>query len=71
MEGCRRGDREMSWTYREYYRDVLTAAKALVKIGLEPLRAVGILGFNAPEWFFSDLAGIFARYSPLLLLTPY
>jgi len=29
-------------------------------VGLEPFFGVGIIGFNSPEWFFSDLGAIFA-----------
>jgi len=29
-------------------------------LGLERFGAVGILGFNSPEWFISDIAAIFA-----------
>jgi long-chain-fatty-acid--CoA ligase ACSBG len=40
--------------------DVRTAAKGFIALGLEPFHSVCILGFNAPEWFISDLAAIFA-----------
>ena len=36
-------------------------AKAFIALGLEPRKSVGILGFNSPEWFFSDLAAIFCN----------
>lgn len=36
-------------------------AKAFIKLGLEPRKCVGILGFNSPEWFFADLAAIFCN----------
>ena len=36
-------------------------AKAFIVLGLEPRQSVGILGFNSPEWFFSDLAAIFCN----------
>ena len=35
-------------------------AKAFIALGLEPKRSVAILGFNAPEWFFSDIGAVFA-----------
>jgi long-chain-fatty-acid--CoA ligase ACSBG len=47
-------------TYKQYYDHITCAAKAFIKLGLEPYGAVGILGFNSPEWFISDLAAIFA-----------
>jgi len=34
----------------------------LCQLGLERYRGVGIIGFNSPEWFVSDLAAIFAGY---------
>ena len=48
------------WTYKEYYLEVVAAAKSLLHVGLEPVRSVCILGFNAPEWFIANVAGIFA-----------
>ncbi|ODN00703.1 Long-chain-fatty-acid--CoA ligase ACSBG2 [Orchesella cincta] len=48
------------WTYKQYLRDVRTAAKGFIALGLEKYHSVGILGFNSPEWFISDLAAIFA-----------
>jgi len=34
-----------------------------VQLGLERHRGVGIIGFNSPEWFISDLGAIFAGYA--------
>ncbi len=48
------------WTYLEYGRDMQLAAKAFLKLGLEPLHSVAILGFNAPEWFLSATGAILA-----------
>jgi len=31
-----------------------------LQLGLERYHGVGIIGFNSPEWFISDLAAIFA-----------
>lgn len=50
----------ISWTYKEYLQDIKTAAKGFIKLGLEPCNGVGILGFNSPEWLFSDLGSIYA-----------
>jgi len=33
-----------------------------LQLGLERYRGVGIIGFNSPEWFISDLGAIFAGY---------
>lgn len=48
------------YSYRKFYSLVRQAARAFIKLGLEPCHGVGILGFNSPEWFISDLASIFA-----------
>ena len=32
----------------------------VLQLGLEPHHAVGIIGFNSPEWFMADLGAIFA-----------
>ncbi|GAB1598901.1 long-chain-fatty-acid--CoA ligase ACSBG2-like isoform X2 [Argonauta hians] len=50
----------IKWTYQEYEKEVLCIAKAFIKLGLKPHHAVGILGFNSPEWLISDLAAIYA-----------
>lgn len=46
-------------SYRQYYSDVRTVAKAFIKLGLQRFHGVCILGFNSKEWFLSDLAAIF------------
>jgi long-chain acyl-CoA synthetase len=52
------GWRPTSWA--AYLAEVRRAARALVALGLEPGQAVGILGFNRPEWVTFDLAGMLA-----------
>ena len=37
-----------------------TAAKAFIKLGLARHYTVGIIGFNAPEWFIAQAGAIFA-----------
>ncbi|RVE67885.1 hypothetical protein OJAV_G00086270 [Oryzias javanicus] len=49
-----------SLTWREYYEQCRAAAKSFLKLGLERFHGVGILGFNSPEWFISDIGCIFA-----------
>lgn len=46
--------------YREYEHNVRTVAKAFIKLGLERYHGVCIIGFNSPEWFYSDLGAIYA-----------
>ncbi|XP_061881057.1 long-chain-fatty-acid--CoA ligase ACSBG2-like isoform X1 [Entelurus aequoreus] len=48
----------LSW--RQYYEQCRAAAKSFLKLGLERYHGVGILGFNAPEWFIADMGCIFA-----------
>uniref|UniRef100_A0A1A8NAW8 long-chain-fatty-acid--CoA ligase n=1 Tax=Nothobranchius rachovii TaxID=451742 RepID=A0A1A8NAW8_9TELE len=52
--------RWVTLTWREYYEECRTAAKSFLKLGLERFHGVGILGFNSPEWFISDVGCIFA-----------
>lgn len=56
----KRGGIWIQWTYQQYFSDTQKAAKALIKLGLEPLHGVGILGFNSPEWFIANNGAIFA-----------
>ncbi|MBC2715441.1 MAG: AMP-binding protein [Desulfobacteraceae bacterium] len=54
--------KEMTWG--EYYNQVRITARAFIALGLEKGKAVSILGNNCPQWFISDLAGIFAGAVP-------
>ncbi|XP_041643923.1 long-chain-fatty-acid--CoA ligase ACSBG2-like [Cheilinus undulatus] len=47
-------------TWKQYYEQCRTAAKSFMKLGLERYHGVGILGFNSPEWFISDIGCILA-----------
>ncbi|XP_068167079.1 long-chain-fatty-acid--CoA ligase ACSBG2-like [Antennarius striatus] len=47
-------------TFRQYYNQCRAAAKSFLKLGLQRYHGVGILGFNSPEWFISDVGCIFA-----------
>lgn len=49
-----------NWTWKQYYDNVIACAKVFIKLGLEPGKAVAIIGFNSKEWFVSDYAAIFA-----------
>ncbi|XP_053276057.1 long-chain-fatty-acid--CoA ligase ACSBG2 isoform X1 [Pleuronectes platessa] len=60
-------------TWRQYYEQCRAAAKSFLKLGLERYHGVGILGFNSPEWFISNIgcilagglaAGIYTTNSP-------
>ncbi|XP_014897101.1 long-chain-fatty-acid--CoA ligase ACSBG2-like [Poecilia latipinna] len=56
----RKGGRMMTLTWRQYYEQCRAAAKSFLKLGLERYHGVGILGFNSPEWFISDIGCILA-----------
>ena len=51
-------------TWEDYHRQVRTAARAFIALGLEPGKSVGILGNNCAAWFIADLASIFAGGIP-------
>ncbi|QQP35983.1 Uncharacterized protein FKW44_020946, partial [Caligus rogercresseyi] len=58
---AKRSDGEtLTWTYRDYHRDVRIAARALLTLGVEESHGVCILGFNSPEWFIADLGAIYS-----------
>ncbi|XP_076977090.1 long-chain-fatty-acid--CoA ligase ACSBG2-like isoform X2 [Tamandua tetradactyla] len=46
--------------FNQYYEACRKAAKAMIKLGLERFRGVGILGFNSAEWLIAALGAIFA-----------
>lgn len=64
------------WTtmsYRMFFKNVRTVAKAFLKLGLEKYHSVCILGMNSPEWLLSSFgamvaggmqAGIYTTNSP-------
>ena len=56
----KRGGEWVTWSYKQYHSDSRTIAKAFIKLGLERHHSVGILGFNAPEWFIAQAGAIFA-----------
>ncbi|KAK7934350.1 hypothetical protein WMY93_005246 [Mugilogobius chulae] len=58
--GFKKNGQWMTLTYRQYYEQCRAAAKSFLKLGLERFHGVGILGFNAPEWFIADIGCIFA-----------
>ncbi|XP_048584114.1 long-chain-fatty-acid--CoA ligase ACSBG2 isoform X2 [Nematostella vectensis] len=58
--GVKRNDQWQHWTYSEYYEEVRIAAKSFIELGLEQYHGVGIIGFNSPEWFISEIGAIFA-----------
>jgi hypothetical protein len=53
-------DQWKTWSNKEYYEESRTAAKGMMAMGLVQFDGVNIYGFNAPEWFMGEMAGIFA-----------
>ncbi|XP_011347791.1 long-chain-fatty-acid--CoA ligase ACSBG2 [Ooceraea biroi] len=49
-----------TYTYQQCEQIVRTVAKAFLKLGLERYHSVCIMGFNCPQWFFADLAAMYA-----------
>ena len=47
-------------TWSEYHAGIRQVARAFMHLGLEPGGGVVIVGFNRPEWFYSNMAAIFA-----------
>jgi len=54
------GESWMATSWKEYVAQVRRAAGALIALGLEPQKSVGIAGFNRPEWNIFNLASMFA-----------
>lgn len=48
------------WSYREYFQQSKTVARALIKLGLDESHGVCIMGANSPEWFMANFGAIFA-----------
>lgn len=51
-------------TWQAYYDQVRTTARAFMALGLGEGNTINILGNNCPQWFISDMAGIFAGAIP-------
>ena len=53
-----RGGKYICWTWQDYYRDAMKFSKALAKLNVTTRSAVGIMGFNSPEWAISFVGAI-------------
>lgn len=58
-----------TYSYIEYHRNVMRAARGFMALGLEPGQAVSIIGFNCPQWVIADLAAIAAGGVPAGIYT--
>lgn len=55
-----RDEKWVEWSYKDVHRDVKCAARAFIKLGLQPHHTVAITGFNSPEWVIANIAAIYA-----------
>ncbi|MDB5214057.1 MAG: Long-chain-fatty-acid--CoA ligase [Myxococcaceae bacterium] len=56
-------------TWSTYGRDVRRAARALMKLGVQPGQGVSLIGQNNPEWLVADVGAIFAGAMPAGIYT--
>jgi len=56
-------------SFTQYYDEVKRAGRAFMHLGLEPGRAVSIMGYNCPQWVVADLAAIAAGGMPAGIYT--
>ncbi|MEE2962278.1 MAG: long-chain fatty acid--CoA ligase [Myxococcota bacterium] len=59
--------RPTSW--RNYVREVKTAARSLCSLGVKPGQTICILGFNRPEWVIMDIANMVVGGAPAGIYT--
>lgn len=60
-EGASAADIEWTtWTWKEYRQKVESFSKALISLKFEKSDVINIIGFNAPEWHFSNFGAILA-----------
>lgn len=59
----------MSLTYRQYYKECQTFAKALISLGITEYTSINIIGFNSVEWAVSFFGSIFGHYLPVGIYT--
>jgi len=58
--GVKRGGAWKNWSWKQYYDEALMFGSALISLDVQPGAGIGIIGFNSPEWFISDLGAIAA-----------
>lgn len=47
-----------TWTWQDYYDDVMCCARAMAHLGLKRFGAVNVIGFNSPEWLIANMGAI-------------
>ena len=53
-----RNKKEQTWTWNQWYGESMQFAKSLEHLGVEPRKAINIMGFNSPEWAIAYMGGI-------------
>jgi long-subunit acyl-CoA synthetase (AMP-forming) len=56
-------------TWSAYGRDVRRAARALIKLGVQPGKGVSLIGQNSAEWLVADVGAILAGAMPAGIYT--
>jgi long-subunit acyl-CoA synthetase (AMP-forming) len=65
----KRGGQWQTVTWATYGRDARRAARALIKLGVEPGQGVTLIGQNSPEWLVADVAAILVGAMPAGIYT--
>ncbi len=58
-----------TYSWKEYREHARLAARGFISLGLEPGAGVAIIGYNCPQWFFSDIGAILAGGIPAGIYT--
>jgi long-subunit acyl-CoA synthetase (AMP-forming) len=58
-----------SFTWNDYGRDARRAARALLKLGVQPGQGISLIGQNSVEWLVADIAAIMAGAMPAGIYT--
>ena len=58
-----------SFTWNDYGRDARRAARALIKLGVQPGQGISIIGQNSVEWLVADIGAILAGAMPAGIYT--
>ena len=53
--GIKEGNGWTTFTFKAYYEETLTVARAFLSLGLDKDSKISILAFNRPEWVISDV----------------
>lgn len=54
----------IKWTWKQYRREVIKFAAALIKFGVKERGSINLIGFNAPEWAIAFFGSISANCIP-------